>query len=81
MMKKAKNKNNNVCKCAVCGSKVGNDCIGTPFGTVVCLECAYTLHQMMDQVIKGNMRKGLFAQKVPSTNKPEYNPVVPLFVE
>lgn len=78
-MRKAKN--NNVRKCAVCGRKVGNDCIGSPFGTVVCFECAYTIHQVIDQAVKGNMRNALFMQKAPATNKPEYNPVEPLFVE
>lgn len=84
-MKKVKKnsnyKNHSTHKCAVCGRSVDDDCIGSPFGTVVCLECAYVIHQVIDQAIHGNMHNALFMQKVPETNQSGFNPVLPLFTE
>ena len=78
-VKKNSNYKNNTRKCAVCGRTVSDDCIGSPFGTVVCLECAYVIHQVIDQAAHGNMSNALFVQKVPEADQPGFHPVLPLF--
>lgn len=79
--KNSNNKKQNVCKCAVCGRNAGEDIIRSPFGTVVCLECAHALHQIIDQASKGGIRNALFAQKIPSEGECGITPVFPLFAE
>ena len=79
-MKKIKNKRiNNICRCAVCNRNAANNGIKSPFGTVVCWECANAIHQMWNPAIKSNFADTTFIQQAPSSDEPEYNPLIPLF--
>ncbi len=74
-------KNHSIRKCAVCGRNTGKDGVGSPYGTIVCLECAHVIHQVIDQATKVDMRKAFFLQKAPTSDSPEFTPVIPLFTE
>ena len=82
-MKKVKKNHaaKSTCRCVICSTDASNGYIGSPFGTVICHECAHVIHQMIDQAKKGKMRNALFMHMVPTTGKPGFQPVIPVLID